>query len=322
MKDTGHGHSIGTKGFALHLTARARLAASMLADTTLLGDGDIPRRRVRYDQRGQVDRCRWRRTLHAPLVGGSPVGGGSSDGRALAFQAGCRGFEPRPPLRSGGGCRVCALASAVVLGSSKGTASNQPGPERHSWAVVGPKMLAVARRSSEWRGRYRRAGCTSHASCCHVSSPISSGVHRRSCAATLRSYDLLLAWKASVFLSARGAVAGGWEQSNAWQYGSMAEAGIAKFRCAWPPSMTRTPDSAACSVTWTASSGVQLSSGDAQDHDQGVAHQLCASSHSRLKRQTQHPYAQRMVPSPRTNSEEYVARSSMSRETGHVLQSS
>ena len=163
---------------------------------------------------------------------------------------------PSPaPLRSGGGCRVCALAGAVVLGSSKGTASNQPGPERHSWAVVGPKMLAVARRSGEWRGRCRRAG-------------------------------------------------------------------IAELRCAWPPSMTRTPDSAACSVTWTASSGVQLPSGHAQDHDQGVAHQLCASSHSRLKRQTQHPYAQRMVPSPSTNREEYVARSSMSRETGHVLQSS
>lgn len=28
-----------------------------------------------------------------------PPGGGSSVGRALAFQAGCRGFEPRPPLR-------------------------------------------------------------------------------------------------------------------------------------------------------------------------------------------------------------------------------
>ena len=143
-----------------------------------------------------------------------------------------------------------------------------------------------------------------------------------SCAATLDSYDLLLAWKASVFQSARGAVAEGREQSNAWQYGSMAEAGIAELRCAWPPSRTSTLESTACSVTWTASSGVQLPSGHAQDHDQGVAHQLCASSHSRLKRQTQHPYAQRMVPSPSTNREEYVARSSTSRETGHVLQSS
>ena len=32
---------------------------------------------------------------------GLATGGGSSVGRALAFQAGCRGFESRPPLRKG-----------------------------------------------------------------------------------------------------------------------------------------------------------------------------------------------------------------------------
>ena len=76
--------------------AHTLLAASMVADMASPGGGESPATGpVRSTRSG------WRRWLVAgPPVGANPVGGGSSDGRALAFQAGCRGFESRPPLRT------------------------------------------------------------------------------------------------------------------------------------------------------------------------------------------------------------------------------
>src|SRR5690349_6165636 len=98
-----------------------------------------------------IAKCRIRNTIRDPLISGS-----SSFGRALAFQAGGGGFEPRLPLSRLHQANVSqsvehihgkdeVISSILIIGSAgeRGTRDKGQGRGKKKLAIISPSIINI-----------------------------------------------------------------------------------------------------------------------------------------------------------------------------------